>query len=261
MNFKCKLSTKCRLKEFVEVFEEVFEKDSNGQAWFKESQFGHLLELPKYLEMTLTSMWMMLCCEVQTKKNNEFWFVVNGTPICFSLMEYALISGLRCSPYPEGWKTLGGNSFRERHFKDMKKVSIKDIKDKLLKMQDPPEERQNTKKRQNVDERERANLMRLDKLKMTVLFFISSVLMQPDKDKSHIGDQLLSIVDDLDACCDFPWGRSSYVYLMRHLERIDIRSKSSIVYDNNAEHAILTFPGFILPLTVSKIIFNIVLHL
>ena len=85
--------------------------------------------------------------------------------------------------------------------------------------------------------------------------------MHPDKDKGHIGDQLLSIVDDLDACCDFSWGRSSYVYLMRHLERIDIRSKSSIVYDNNAEHAILTFPGFILPLTVSKIIFNIVLHL
>ena len=85
--------------------------------------------------------------------------------------------------------------------------------------------------------------------------------MHPDKDKSHIGDQLLTIVDDLDACCDFPWGRISYVYLIRHLERIDIRSKSSIVYNNNAKHATLTFLGFILPLTVSKIIFNIVLHL
>ena len=88
----------------------------------------------------------------------------------------------------------------------MNKVSIKDVNDKLLKMQDPPKERQNTRERQNVDAREKANLMRLDKLKMTILLFISSVLMHPDKDKGHIGDQLLNIIDDLDACYNCPWG-------------------------------------------------------
>ena len=45
--------------------------------------------------MNLTSMWMMLWREVKTKKNYEFWFVVNGTPIRFSLTECALIFGLR----------------------------------------------------------------------------------------------------------------------------------------------------------------------
>ena len=86
------------------------------------------------------------------------------------------------------------------------------------------------KKRQNADAMKKANLMRLDKMKTTALFFISSLLMHPDKDKSYVGDRLLRIIDDLDACCDFPWGRSSYVYLMRNLKRMDTKSKSSIVY-------------------------------
>ena len=65
-------------------------------------------------------------------------------------IEYALIFGLRCSSYLQDWKNFDSNSFSDRHFKDVKKVSIKDVNDKLLKMQDLPKERQNTKKQQNA---------------------------------------------------------------------------------------------------------------
>ncbi|KAF4367621.1 hypothetical protein F8388_011260 [Cannabis sativa] len=40
---------------------------------------------------------------MEMNKDSEMWFVVNGIPIQFSLMEYALISGLKCSKYAKGF--------------------------------------------------------------------------------------------------------------------------------------------------------------
>lgn len=254
MNFKCKLSTKCRLKEFVKVFETVYDKEKNEGDWFKETQFGHLIEVPTYLDMNLTPLWMMLCRRIQSKKEMEVWFLVNGKLIRFSMIEYALISGLPCSKYPEGWKKIGTNSFREKHFEKKKVISYRDVRDRLLELSDFSEEGQSPKKKLSAAARKkRAAALQLEKKKMTVLLFISSVLAHPEKDSAHIGDGILRMVDDLDFCLKFPWGTFSFFYLMDNLHRMDLEGKSSAVFDNKAEQATCNLPGFILPLTVSFI--------
>ena len=122
------------MAETVDFLTEVLKDYPEGLQWFKDSQFGHLFDVPNHLETNLAAMWMMLCREVETKKEHESWFVVNGIPIRFSLVEYALISGLKCSDYPDGWKDFGSGAFREFYFPGMKNVGLVDIKDRLLRM-------------------------------------------------------------------------------------------------------------------------------
>ncbi|GMN44937.1 hypothetical protein TIFTF001_014119 [Ficus carica] len=103
----------------------------NGIKWFKKSQFGHIFDITDHIKITLTPLWMLLPRAVVTKKKYEMWFVLNGIPIKYSLMEHALISGLNCSAYPED-PCHTGNEFRERVFHGIKKISQNDVKKYLM---------------------------------------------------------------------------------------------------------------------------------
>ena len=84
----------------------------------------------------------------------EVWFIVNGIPIRYGLREHTLISGLNCHNYPLGYKECGGTKFVDRHFKEGEFRRSEDVKAKLVNM--GPHR---------------------DRLKMSVLFFLGSVMM------------------------------------------------------------------------------------
>lgn len=80
-------------------------------------------------------MWMLLLRRVKCRRGNEIWFVVNGKPIRFSLLKYALISGLRCSDYPTGVEEQAkSQDFRNKHFPQHTTVTIGDLERKLKEM-------------------------------------------------------------------------------------------------------------------------------
>ncbi|XP_023636109.1 uncharacterized protein At3g43530-like [Capsella rubella] len=181
----CKIGTRCSVTQTVEYIE-TFETEV---SWFrKHPQFKHIFHMPKEPNHMTQGMWMLLLRTACTEMVREAWFVVNGVPIRYSLREHALLTGLHCHEYPKNWKKLGDLKFVKRIFKRDGKIRIKDVEEKLKGM-----------RKGNIDTK-----------KLIVLYFLCKVLKADSKGDGYIEEFLLSVVDDLNACERFPWGRYSF---------------------------------------------------
>ena len=254
LNFKCKITIKHLLKDAVDTVNKALQDHPNGIEWFKKSQFGHLFDITDHIEITLTPLWMLLSRAVVTQKKYEMWFVLNGIPIRYSLMEHALISGLNCFAYPED-PSHTRDEFRRRVFRGMKKISQNDVKKSLEGMVIPPEEIESNRRRRTNEirdrEKERSILIN-DKLKLVVLYFLCAVLRGPEKANQQIDDNLIKMIEDLDWCANYPWGRKTYQFLMTQVQKLDIGAKCK---DAREKLARWNNHAFILPLMVCKFCF------
>ncbi|GMN60212.1 hypothetical protein TIFTF001_029299 [Ficus carica] len=142
----------------------------------------------------------------------------------YSLMEHALISGLNCSAYPKD-HCHTGNEFRERVFHGMKKISQNDIKKYFEGMVIPPEKNESNRRRRTNEIREREkkrSILINDKLKLVVLYLLCAVLCGLEKPDQKIDYNLFKMIEDLDWCANYPWGRKTYQYLMTQVQKLDI---------------------------------------
>ncbi|EOA14815.1 hypothetical protein CARUB_v10028122mg [Capsella rubella] len=157
-----KLSAKCYITRTVNFLRAHLK--SHELDWFLgHPQFKHFFHMPKDVNHKLIEI-------------EECWFVVNGTPIRYSLKEMALISGLYCHEYPWDMESLGSTEFVGKHFGVGTTIRYDDVKAKLLSMKKASP----------------------DRVKMAVLYFLCSVLIG----KKNLG----KAIDDLDMCKTFPWG-------------------------------------------------------
>ena len=128
---------------------------ADERRWFdSHDQFKDFFHMPQEKHHKVMGMWMLLLRAVCTEKKKEAWFVVNGTPIRYLLREHALISGLNCQRYPHNYEQLGGLDFARRQFPKGSRMAYEDVAEKLRKMEACP-----------------------DRLKMCVLYFLSSILI------------------------------------------------------------------------------------
>ncbi|CAA2963495.1 Hypothetical predicted protein [Olea europaea subsp. europaea] len=68
---------------------------------FRNSPFGYLAEVPK-IQFSAQLIQQQVFKTIHTDKVNELWFNVQGNLMRFGLQEYTLVTGLRCSVFPEG---------------------------------------------------------------------------------------------------------------------------------------------------------------
>ncbi|XP_056851975.1 uncharacterized protein At3g43530-like [Raphanus sativus] len=123
---------------------------------------------------------------------DECWFIVNGIPIRYSVREHALITGLSCGPLPDNYDRKSSRcDFIKKHFGGTSKIDFLTVKKKLEAM---------TEEEGEGD----------DRLKIAVLYFLTSVIAGKKKHITKIDDFLVNIVDDLPLCRRFPWG--SYTF-------------------------------------------------
>lgn len=243
-HFECKISIKSQIDKVTKLINNVLKNDSTNLQLFKESPFGHFLDLSNNYEHSSQVMWLLLIREADCDRDSEMWFVVNGVPIRFSLMEYALISGLKCSEYPEGWETQAkSNAFKDRHFRGKEIVSIDDVKAKFTHMSNP---NQSNRVRRNL------NVSNKEILKMASLLFVSAALMHRNKSSSNIDSLLLGLVDDLDMFNQYPWGTYSYEYALKQLRK-GLKGKAKSVHEKAKTMSTFTYSGFVLPLAVRKL--------
>ena len=136
-------------------------------------------------------MWIVVLCSACIAKKNEVWFIFNGVPIRYSLREFSLISELYCHEYPLNHERLGGTSFGNKYFEG-KMVTYADLEKQMLAMKGKPAQ---------------------DRQKMAVLYFLASILVgdrKSGKGASPVDNFFLTVVDELDACLTFPWGRYAF---------------------------------------------------
>ena len=215
----CKIQTKCRVKETVDVIKEFKEEVS----WFtSHPQFRHFFHMPDEEFLKLQGMWMLLMRTINIEGEDAAWFGVNGVPIRYSMREHALISGLDCHEYPRRHLKLGGTKFVDYYFGEKKKITITDVEQKLLSMKTACN----------------------DRLKMAVLFFLGRVIRGKPNDTKPLDPFILRIVEDLDACKTFPWGRLTFEDAIKEIKHVMELLKGEV-------HQACGFPGFIIPLEVS----------
>lgn len=211
----CKIQTKCKMKETVDVIKGFKEEVS----WFtSHPQFRHFFHMPDEEFLKLQGMWMLLMRTIRIEGEDAAWFAVNGVPIRYSMREHALISGLDCHEYPRRHLELGSSKFVDYYFGGKKKITIIDVKQKLESMETAC----------------------IDRLKMAVLFFLGRVIRG---NSGQLDPFILRIVDDLDVCRNFPWGRLTFEDAIKEIKHVMERLKGEVHYATG-------FNGFIIPLEV-----------
>ncbi|VFQ98602.1 unnamed protein product [Cuscuta campestris] len=88
------------------------------EVFRRDSPFGAFLDVQ--LVPPPAMLWQLMVREtnVEGAKGSEMWFVVNGVPIRYSLMEFSLITGLKCSQLAPGYE--------EQYDKDSLPVFVKE---------------------------------------------------------------------------------------------------------------------------------------
>ncbi|CAG7884596.1 unnamed protein product [Brassica rapa] len=79
--------------------------------------------------------------------------------------------------------------------------------------------------------------------KMAVLFFLGRVIRGQTKDCGPVDPFILRIVEDLDVCRTFPWGRLTFEDAIKNIKHMMELLKGEV-------HSACGFPGFIIPLEI-----------
>ncbi|XP_024013930.1 uncharacterized protein At3g43530-like [Eutrema salsugineum] len=222
-----KLGTRCYIHKAVAELESL-DLEPDEVRWFREHpQFQHFWHTHRAMSEEKThkmmGMWMPLLQTTKTNKKREAWFVVNGVLIRYSLTENAFLSGLNCLPYPEDYESIGSSSFKDTYFENTV-PSLAAVEKQLesMRYRDHP-----------------------DRLKICVAYFLSCIISgktKTGKGAPSVDPLFLRMVDDLDACRTFPWGRYSFDVNMKEFEHTMRHFKGVIETDA------WTFPSFVTPL-------------
>ncbi|CAA7058404.1 unnamed protein product [Microthlaspi erraticum] len=79
---------------------------------------------------------------------------------------------------------------------------------------------------------------------MAALYFLTNVLKAKSKYKGNIEPFFLKVVDDLDLCEKFPWGRLTFDDLVDEVKKVAKKFKGGVVNEKDS----WTFSGYILPI-------------
>ncbi|RID40585.1 hypothetical protein BRARA_J00620, partial [Brassica rapa] len=121
-------------------------------------------------------MWLLILRSACVAKKYELWFIVNG--------------------YPPNHERLGGTTFMNKYFEG-KMVTYADLEKRMLSMKSKPSR---------------------DRLKMAAMYFLASILIGSRKSgegASPVDSFIQTIVDDLDPCIKFPWGRYAFEHNLK----------------------------------------------
>ncbi|KAG7599544.1 hypothetical protein ISN44_As06g037240 [Arabidopsis suecica] len=228
---KIKLSTRCYIHEVLTTFDELEPPMSKSERAFFEDHpsFQHVFHMPRDPNHRLMGMWMLLLRTARIDRKKEVWFIVNGVPIRYGISEHALISGFNCKNYALDYKNVGSMEFKTKHFKKVPVVKREDVRKKLIEM---------------VPKGDRSK----DRLRMMVLYFLTSIIVAPIKtgEKAPQVDQFcLKAVNDLAFCRNFQWGRYSFDYMLDTISHT-MNHFNGFVTEN--EKYIWPVPGFCLPI-------------
>ncbi|KAG7530221.1 hypothetical protein ISN44_Un105g000030 [Arabidopsis suecica] len=200
------------------------------RAFFEDHpSFQHVFHMPRDPNHRLMGMWMLLLRTAHIDRKKEVWFIVNGVPIRYGISEHALISGFNCKNYALDYKNVGSMEFKTKHFKKVPVVKREDVRKKLIEM---------------VPKGDRSK----DRLRMMVLYFLTSIIVAPIKtgEKAPQVDQFcLKAVNDLAFCRKFQWGRYSFDYMLDTISHT-MNHFNGFVTEN--EKYIWPVPGFCLPI-------------
>ena len=196
-----------------EVFDRIraiLARMRHGERDFGDTCFGQFLRIGKKWKKSFWGQGVhyMLMHSVKCNKKNEMWFVVEGKPLRFGMMEYALVTGLGCGKVPTKAeadavrKSAGAINFCKKVLKGAKSITGKVLEKRLSTVR----------------------FSDAEKIKVCLILFLHSILLAGDSTKAIEKDWLL-FVSDLEFFNSYPWGRISFERTIKSLKKPDMALK------------------------------------
>lgn len=172
--------------------------DEDELQWFRDTQFGPLLDVPTHNEHAAQSLWsLMLIMTTEQRDAGELWFLVNNVPLRYGIREFSIITGMLCHQVPrlpqnEEKSRAFYNDFKNRLWPSLKKkqrITVKKIQERLASIHEEP-------------------LGSDDKNRLACLGIVFGVICFKDRPTQMLDDELIAIVGDIDFFLGYPWGDS-----------------------------------------------------
>ncbi|CAG7901563.1 unnamed protein product [Brassica rapa] len=188
----------------------------------RRSSFGKLIEIADKPVFSGRFARYMLSRQLKTKKKHEAWFRFAGKPVRFSLLEFAIVTGLPCGQFPPKSKMMLKETITEQPywpslFGKVDTVTVSSVIKMLY--------------RKTVKDTE-------IRIKYACLALLESVLL-PTSLKMKISRDHVEAIKDLDAFFAYPWGRVAFDMLMG-----SIKERDEIALSQNT----IAIKGFVLAL-------------
>ncbi|XP_010539150.1 PREDICTED: uncharacterized protein LOC104813280 [Tarenaya hassleriana] len=197
-----KITTKCYPYQTVRSLKKAL-TDEEFTYFQKESQFRHIFHLgcKDTLKMVPASVLLHRALKLEGEVK-QLWFVLNGVPIRYSITEHAIICGLNCEKYPQDWAKCKGTQFRMKMF-GHSKVTISEAIKKLY-----------ATPTKDVEDRRR----------LAIIILLGGVLDHGIKNNDVIPNDAVDMVNNLEFCEGFPWGRYTFERTIDHILKLYVSS-------------------------------------
>ncbi|KAJ4706590.1 Phospholipase-like protein [Melia azedarach] len=172
---------------------------------FRKTCLGHLLDL-KELSFSGNLVHKMLLHEVVTEGvEKEMWFLVGGSTVRFSHVEFELVTGLTFGPYPSD--TTESTRLRDMYFGGQTSMELKDLQEAYKAIDF-----------RLIDD--------LDAVKLS-LYVLMDLFLLGRGQRYHTDMWILQMVDDLEQFNRFSWGSVVWTYTFRSLSKVMARQLST----------------------------------
>lgn len=204
------------------------------EEMIRSSPFGLLLEVSEDFRFGQQIIWFLMKRQTELHQNNELWMNVNSRALRFSISEYCLITGLNCSSNIPDVEVNG--VFRERHWGSAsRQIRDADVFNRMREL--------------GVGRGE----VNVERIKLANLYFYTKVLQQrKTKTAPKIETKWTSLVEDLQAWRDYPWGSMAFEVVLESLKK-DLNEIKRKETPDKKNYSVMS--GFVEPLQVIEIFF------
>ncbi|KDO44608.1 hypothetical protein CISIN_1g037182mg, partial [Citrus sinensis] len=221
--FKAKISNRSSLEAVEDIKNRLSEAQKNI---FRRSCFGHFFDV-KELKFSAQLLHSILLREVKSD-GNAIWFRIRRKNIRFLLEEFALVTGLDCSPSYEPNTENNDDDYRivDEFLDEHCAITTKELRRKFLQAESDDD---------------------MKMVKMAMLYFVESVLLG-NENKNHINETNALLVDNFTEFNEFPWGLISFKMTIDSLIKSDVervvKPKKKSTVDSKYKGAMYNVHGF-----------------
>ncbi|KAL5543748.1 hypothetical protein UlMin_007532 [Ulmus minor] len=130
-HFPCKISIRSSFSVVNHIAQQL--SLDSYERFRLEMPCGHFFWVNKDFITSRKIIHYLILRQLDSPKKNEMWFSIGGTPVQFGKKEFALITGLNCSPRPNDEtmeKHTQSMKLKKRIFKNVpanQKITLKEI--------------------------------------------------------------------------------------------------------------------------------------
>ncbi|KAK6120708.1 hypothetical protein DH2020_045552 [Rehmannia glutinosa] len=195
--FDLRVTSRCNLQVLSLVYDKL---DAEHKELLVNSAFGDLYKFRDNIQISCKLLHVILYMRIKSPVHDEIWFHVGDANVRFGFSDFTLITGLNPGIENDFVKDIPSDRWLAAEYFAGGKKAVKPSQLKAAFEHHAKNEE--------------------DRYKLGLASYMSVVLRCKEPTTS-IDMKILQVVDNLDLVNKYPWGRSSYDYLLHSLTNLN----------------------------------------